>query len=154
MSVRASNIWSGLPDFQGRLPAGLRADFHQFATLIKHFWNRASLVLTICHIQRWYPSLPRERGAHQINNLKLHFFCPRLYIEMMLCIMMQQDASFLYLFADLKLGKNDYNIIIGRKKISFWNYEKLPKAWKGNFPMKFYRNSNTEFEPKLKLIWD
>ena len=30
MAVRATNIWSGLPDFQGRSPAGLPADFKGF----------------------------------------------------------------------------------------------------------------------------
>ncbi len=31
--LRAISIWSGLPNFQGRSPAGLLADFHEFATL-------------------------------------------------------------------------------------------------------------------------
>ena len=36
MSIRAVSIWSGLPDFHGRSPAGLQADFHEFATLNRH----------------------------------------------------------------------------------------------------------------------
>ncbi len=27
-SIRAINLWSGLPNFQGRSPVGLQADFH------------------------------------------------------------------------------------------------------------------------------
>ena len=33
LSIRATCFWSGLPDFQGRSPTGLRAKFHEFSTL-------------------------------------------------------------------------------------------------------------------------
>ncbi len=33
-------LWSGLPDFRGRLPAWLEADFHEFATLVLDLFLR------------------------------------------------------------------------------------------------------------------
>ncbi len=35
LSIRSTYFWSGLPDFQGRLPAGLQAMFHEFSTLVR-----------------------------------------------------------------------------------------------------------------------
>ncbi len=46
MSIRATYFQSGLPDFVGRSPAGLRANFHEFATLLILFF------LSIIHVMQ------------------------------------------------------------------------------------------------------
>ena len=41
LSIRAINIWSGLPNFWGRSPTGLWADFNEFAMLIfALYWTK------------------------------------------------------------------------------------------------------------------
>ena len=37
---------SGLPEFQGKLPAGLRAEFHEFSTLLEHLFITWPVILT------------------------------------------------------------------------------------------------------------
>ncbi len=60
-------FWSGLPDFQGRSPAGLRADFYEFSTLSKV--TKVKLKGHVGHGQ----SKAHEIGRWAHINVKLQF---------------------------------------------------------------------------------